>query len=105
LGPKHLVSINDLIDGSLSMSHGDAFSFANVRVMGMEFPTLIDEIVIVSTVISNEVTILVGWIVHAGRAVHVLFIDSVERGEGVFLGFVPPCVEIFGFAIALIFGP
>lgn len=70
----------------------------------MELPTLVDQIIIICSVVSNKVSILVGRIIHAGGAVHEFFVDVIEVGKSVFLRIIPPVVEIFGFSITLVFG-
>ena len=101
-GPKDLIAVHDLVDASLGMSHGNALSFANERIVGMELPALVDEIVIVGSVIANKVSILVGRIIHAGRTIRVFFVDIVQILERVFLGIVPPIVQIISVAVSFV---
>ena len=70
-------TVLDREDGALCVPEGDALSVAGVRVVRVKLPALIDEIVIVGTVITDEVTILVRWVVNTRCAELVGFVDII----------------------------
>ena len=85
-----------LDDGSLHGALGDAIARAGVGVVRMELPALIDEIILIHTVIADQVAILVSGIVDAQGAVTVGVINLVQVGEGVLLG----CGEVVAIEVA-----
>jgi hypothetical protein len=86
------------------MSHSNTFSLADEGIVRMKLPALVNQIIVVRSVISNKVSVLVGRIIHAGCAVHVLFVDIVQVLESVLLRGIPDIVEIIGLSVSLILG-
>mmetsp|Transcript_24825 Transcript_24825/g.52883 ORF Transcript_24825/g.52883 Transcript_24825/m.52883 type:complete len:333 (+) Transcript_24825:142-1140(+) len=99
--PVHLVPDRDTQDGPLGVSQRDAIGFAGEGIVGIKLPALVDQVVVVHAVVANDVSVLVGGVIDAARAVHVLLVDLVELREGVLLGVVPPIV---GPGIAVVVG-
>lgn len=86
------VAVLDRKDRPLSVCLGDTVRFTRERVMGVEFPALVDQVIIVRTVVSNKVAVLVGRIVDTRRTILVLLVDIIEIGESVLLRIVPPII-------------
>mmetsp|Transcript_19468 Transcript_19468/g.45184 ORF Transcript_19468/g.45184 Transcript_19468/m.45184 type:complete len:687 (-) Transcript_19468:132-2192(-) len=97
----HLVSDRDAQNGSLGVSQRDAVRLAGEGIVRVKLPALVDQVVVVHSGVANHVSILVGGIVDAARAIHVLLVDFVELREGVLLGVVPPVV---GPAVRVVIG-
>lgn len=76
------------------MRHGDALGFARIRVVRMKLPALVDQIVIVGTIVTDEVTILVGGIIHTRSTVLKFFVHFIEVGQSVLLRIHPPIINV-----------
>ena len=75
-----------LNDGSLHGTLGHAISRAGEGVVRVELPALVDQIILVHTVVTDKVAVLVGGIVDAQGAVTVGVVHLVHVGEGVLHG-------------------
>ena len=76
----------DLDDGTLHGTLGNAISRAGEGVVGVELPALVDEIILIHAIVTDEVAVLVRGIVNAQRAVTVGVVHLVHVGEGVLHG-------------------
>jgi len=74
------------------MTHGDAITFASIGVMRVKLPALINQITIIGSIVSNEISILVGRVVHARSAIPETFVDIIEVCECVLLSSRPPII-------------
>mmetsp|Transcript_29750 Transcript_29750/g.55793 ORF Transcript_29750/g.55793 Transcript_29750/m.55793 type:complete len:292 (+) Transcript_29750:1479-2354(+) len=83
------------------MPECDAVCLAWEGIMRVKLPALIDQVIVICTGITNDVSILVGGIVNARRAEFVLIVDVIQLRQGVFLSIIPPIV---GPAVGIIIG-
>ena len=60
------------------MSQGNTITFAGEGIVRVEFPTLVDQVVIVSSIVANKVAILIGWVIDAGCAIPILIVDFIQ---------------------------
>jgi len=93
-GTKLFAIVLDPGDGSLLRTHGDAVSITVEAVVGVELPALVDEIIIIGTIISDKVTILVGGIINARGAKLEIIVHRVQVGQRVLLRFLPVGVRL-----------
>ena len=76
------------------MRHGNTVTLASERVMGVKLPALVDQVVIVGAVVTNEVAVLVRGVVDARRTVLETFVDIIQLSQGVFLAIFPPLLRV-----------
>mmetsp|Transcript_3782 Transcript_3782/g.5481 ORF Transcript_3782/g.5481 Transcript_3782/m.5481 type:complete len:225 (+) Transcript_3782:759-1433(+) len=58
--------------------------------MRIKLPALVDQIIIIGTIITDKVSILVSWIIHATSTVQVTRIHLIKECHGVLLSIIPP---------------
>ena len=104
---KGTSSIVNLQDTTLSITHRKTRSFTSIRIMRMEFPTLVDNIIFVSSRISNKVSILIGRIIHTKSTILEFRVNFIQKLQGILLSGSPVSIKCRKFIIGkrpIIFG-
>jgi hypothetical protein len=106
-GTKLFAVVVDPRDGSLLRSHGYAISITVEAIMGVELPALVDEIIIIRTIVSNKVSILISRIVNTRSTEPEIVVDSIEIVKCVLLSGIPILIRLLmkGIVIRLILRP
>ena len=88
--PVDLACRIDRQDCPLRGRESYAVRFTWVRIVRVEFPALVDEIIVIHAGVADDIAILVSWIINARRAVFEVFVYIIQLLEGVFLSILPP---------------
>mmetsp|Transcript_4828 Transcript_4828/g.8630 ORF Transcript_4828/g.8630 Transcript_4828/m.8630 type:complete len:208 (-) Transcript_4828:219-842(-) len=91
---KLLATIGNPGDGSLLGTHGDAIGIAVEAVVRVKLPALINEIVVIFTIISNKVPILIRGVIHARGTKPEIIVDGIQIGQCVLLRLLPILIRL-----------
>mmetsp|Transcript_16430 Transcript_16430/g.35518 ORF Transcript_16430/g.35518 Transcript_16430/m.35518 type:complete len:286 (-) Transcript_16430:895-1752(-) len=80
--------------GSLLGTHGNTVAIAVVAVVRVKLPALVDEIIIVGSVITDKVPILIRGVINTRRAKLIIIVHRIQIRHGILLRLLPILIRL-----------